>query len=406
MNMPKIIKKLTHKNIVDAPLRDKPYRLNDGDRLHVLVRPNGRKTWQVSYTLLGKKNTYTIGDFNPRLQAGHISLQEARGRRDEVIALARQGTDPNQQKASRQAQDKSADTFEDVARRWHKQGIWVERYKKRTLASLENDAFPLIGSQLIQNITRQDIVAVGERISKRGSKEAAKRVVKRCESILDFAIHHGICNENVAMGVTRFMESPQKKHRPFLKESQLPEFLYNLDRYHGHEYIRIAMQLQVIVFLRPSELRMAPWSEIDFDKKLWRIPAQRMKMRRDHVVPLSMQALALLGRLHEITGHGEYMFPAIHKAYQPISDTALLKVLRILGCVDDIKATVHGFRHTASTILNENAFNADAIEFQLAHAPKNQIRSTYNHAEYLGERSRIMQWYADHMDKLRESYVP
>ena len=140
--MPKIIKKLTHKAVEDAPARKKPYRLNDGDRLHVMIRPSGRKTWQVSYTLDGKKNTYTVGDFNPRLRAGHISLQEARGRRDEVIALVRSGIDPNRHKIESQVKNCKADTFKIVAQQWHEQGHWVARYKKRILSSLENDALP------------------------------------------------------------------------------------------------------------------------------------------------------------------------------------------------------------------------------------------------------------------------
>ena len=403
MNMPRIIKKLTNQDIVNAKPQKKPYRLNDGERLHIIVRPNNRKVWQISYSFVGKRNTYTIGDFNPSLKAGHISLKEARGKRDEIVALVKQGINPNTSKNKEMIANDSVKFFEEVAREWHQKGVWVERYKKRILSSLENDAFPFIGNKPVDEVTRSDITAIASKIEERGKLEAAKRVIKRCEAILDFAVHLGICEHNVAMGVTRFMKPHVKKHRPFLKEQDLPDFLKKLDEYHGRDYIRLALKLQVLTFVRPGELRKASWDEIDFQKCIWRIPAKRMKMRREHIVPLSKQSMKILEDLRHITGNHEFIFPGIHKIHKPMSDTALLKVLKIMGYVGDKKVTVHGFRHTASTILNEKGFNGDAIEMQLAHAPKNAIRGTYNHAQYLDERTQMMQWYADHLDRLKNS---
>ncbi|NCO04308.1 MAG: tyrosine-type recombinase/integrase [Alphaproteobacteria bacterium] len=400
--MPKIIKRLTNQEISNAESKEKPYRLNDGDRLHLLIRPNGRKVWQVSYTLAGKKNTHTIGEFSSDNRIGFVSLKEARELRDCVIKLVKDGVDPNQRKQDVIKKNEGIKTFEEIARQWHEKGNWVERYKKRIISSLENDAFPFIGKKPISQITRADINAVASQIEGRGKLEAAKRVIKRCEAVIDYSIHLGLCDQNVAMGVTRFMKAHVKKHRPFLKEKDFPEFLNKLDNYQGRDYIKIAMGLQILTFVRPGELRNAPWSEIDFENKIWRIPAKRMKMRRDHIVPLSKQALNLLAHLKGITGSGKLLFPAVNKAYKPISDTALLKVLKTMGYVDEKKITVHGFRHSASTLLNENQFNADAIEMQLAHASKNQIRGTYNHAQYLDERTKMMQWYADYLDLLKQ----
>jgi integrase len=194
------------------------------------------------------------------------------------------------------------------------------------------------------------------------------------------------------------------KHRAHLKESQLPEFLYWLDQYHGRDYIRLAMKLQIITFLRPGELRMGLWEEIDWKNALWRIPAERMKMKRAHVVPLTTQALDILAKLEEITGNNELMFPGIRATHKPISDVTLTKVLRTMGYTGDM-VVPHGFRHTASTILNEHRFDHDVIERQLAHVEKNKIRGIYNHAEYLDERRKMMQWYADHLDTLKASYT-
>lgn len=401
--MPKMIKKLSEREVRSAKPKDKAYKLYDEGGLRVLVRKTGVKVFQYPYTYNGKSNTYTIGKYCPDGRAGYVGLADARKLRDEVKAQLDEGIEPNRKKKAQKynSQAKSKTTFEALGREWHSKGTWVAKHKKNILSALEKDVFPHIGHLQITKITTQDIIYVLSLVEERGAYDVAKRICQRCEAIFDYAYVKGVCKNNPALGRGKFVKYRQSKARPHLKETQLPEFLNKLDDYHGRDYIRLALKLLVITFVRPGELRYGLWSEIDFKKRLWRIPAERMKMDRDHIVPLSRQAVLILKELHEITGHSDLLFPGLRSPHKPISDVTLLKVIQLLGYVDENKITPHGFRHTASTILNEHRFDKDFIEKQLAHKDKNRVRSVYNHAEYLDERRKMMQWYADHMDDLK-----
>ena len=403
--MPKVIKKLTEKEVRNSRPKSKLYRLYDEGGLRLLVRPTGTKVWQYPYTFHGKANIYTIGKYEGNGRTGTVSMAEARKARDEVKELISQGIDPNKHKALQRfaSDEKSKTTFEAVAREWHSKGTWVPKHAKNIIRTLERDVFPLIGSKQIDQINARDIIHVLSTIEARDATDVAKRTAQRCEAIFDYALLKGLCDNNPASGRSKYIKPRKTQHRPHLKEHELPAFLNKLDHYRGRAYIRLALHVLVLTFVRPGELRNARWHEIDRKNAIWRIPAQRMKMNRDHLIPLSMQALNVLAELKDIIGDkSELLFPSIRSSQKPISDVTLLKALKILGYEGDNKITPHGFRHTASTILNEHRFDRDVIERQLAHVDSNKIRGIYNHAEYLPERKRMMQWYADHLDKLKQ----
>jgi integrase len=399
--MPKVVKRLTDKEIENVKAAEKDYKLYDGDGLQLLVRKSGTKVWQYPYSFNGKRNIYTIGKYLRKGVAGHISIFDARKVRYDVSNLLDNGLNPNEHKQGRSSALQADDiTFEAVAREWHGKGTWVHKHAQNIIRSLERDVFSYIGLKPISEVNAQDIVKLLTIIESRGAYDVAKRTCQRCEAVFDYAITKGLCDLNPAIGRAKFIKKRKTKNRPHLKENQLPDFLNKLDHYHGRNYIRYAAHLLVLTFLRPGELRCGLWQEIDFQKEEWRIPAERMKMDRDHVVPLSRQALGILKKLHAITGHSDFLFPSVITPHKPISDVTLIKVLRVMGYKSG-ELVPHGFRHTASTILNEHRHAYDVIERQLAHIDKNKVRGTYNHAEYLDERKRMMQWYSDHLDKLR-----
>jgi integrase len=403
--MPKIIKRLTDKEVENAKPKTKNYRLYDGDNLQLLVRTSGTKVWQYPYTFKNKKTFYTIGEYHKN-KAGTLGIKEARIKRHEVRALINQGIDPNVRKKERihGVDGEEETTFEALGREWHSKGTWVPKHAKNTLKSLEMDIFPHIGSKQVTDVTRKDIINIIQAVEARGAYDVAHRICQRCVAIFDHAIVKGVCDDNPALGRSKIIQRPKRQNRPHFKESQLPEFLQKLANYHGRDYVKMAMQLLVITFLRPGELRNLRWTDVDFKKAAITIPADRMKMNRDHMVPLSNQALCLLAELKKVTGNNELLFPGVKNNGKPISDVTLTKVLQVMGYIGENKVVPHGFRHTASTILNENSFNSDWIERQLAHVEKNSVRRAYNHAEYLDDRKKMMQWYADHLDVLYKKH--
>lgn len=402
--MPKLSIGLSDKDIQNAKPKDKTYKLYDKDGLCLLVYKTGSKAWQYHYKFKNQRKTYTIGKYIAKGISGHISLKDARLARYEARALLDKGVDPSAYKKSIINHSIDRDkTFEALAREWHSKGVWVKKHSANILKSLESDVFPIIGQKLISEITRHDIVSILSNVEERGAYDVAKRICQRCEAIFDYAILKGVCDENPALGRSKFIRKPKSRCRPNLKERELPEFLSKLDAYHGREYIKIAMQLLILTFIRPGELRNLRWSDVNETEKLIVIPAERMKMDKDHSVPLSTQALSLLRELRQVTGNHDLLFPSVKNNNKPISDVTLTKVLIVMGYVGDRKVVPHGFRHTASTILNENAFNRDHIERQLAHVEKNKVRGIYNHAEYLEDRRKMMQWWSDHLDMLKNS---
>lgn len=402
--MARIAQRLTDKNIQNAQPKLKDYKLYDGEGLQLLIRATGKKVWQYPYKFRNKTTIYTIGEYKKN-KPGSIGLAQARTIKHEVKNLLEQGTDPNEHKSLQRAVGELDTTFESLGLEWHSKGTWVPKHAKNILRSLENDVFSFIGNKQITEITRRDIVSILAKVEKREAYDVARRICQRCEAIFDYAMDKGVCDSNPASGRAKTVKSPRRKNRPHLKENQVGEFLVKLDDYHGKNYVRLAMKLLVLTFVRPGELRKARWEEFDLENALWSIPAKRMKMKRDHKVPLSKQAIAILEELRVVTGKGDFLFPGLRSPHKPISDVTLLKVLKIMGYVGNKKIVPHGFRHTASTILNEHQHNYDAIERQLSHVEKNSVRRAYNHAEYMEQRQTMMQWYADYLEGLMQTYL-
>ncbi len=400
--MPRLSIGLTDKDIQSAKPREKSYKIYDREGLCLLIRNTGTKVWQYHYKYRNQRKTLTIGKYRAKDVPGHVSLKNARLAKHEAKALLETGIDPSAHKQDIFHGNEGANdqTFGVLGREWHSKGTWVQKHSKNILKSLEDDVFPIIGSKQITDVTRQDIIAVLSKVEEREAYDVAKRICQRCEAVFDYAIIKGICDDNPALGRSKFIQKPKSKRRPHFKEKELPEFLNKLKEYHGREYIRMALELLVLTFLRPGELRNLRWDDIDEEERLITIPALRMKMDRDHSVPLSCQALMLLKELKKVTGNNPLLFPSVKNNQKSISDVTLTKVLIVMGYVGDKKVVPHGFRHTASTILNEHGFNSDHIEKQLAHAEKNKVRGIYNHAEYLSDRRKMMQWWADHLEQL------
>lgn len=387
--MPKIKAKLTETQIKNAKPKTSAYKLYDEGGLLLLVRPTGTKVWQYPYRVGGKYNIYTIGQYP------EVGSAEARRLRDDIKMQVKAGEDPNRIKKASQGQPDT--TFEAVGRDWYSKQVWAEKHAKSILRTLEADVFPTIGHRQISKVTAQDIIGLLQDIEGRGAIDVAKRVNQRCVAIFDYAIAKNLCEFNPALGRSKILKKQEVKHRPSLTAAQLPEYLQKLETYRGGKIVQLALKLLSLTFVRPGELRGARWAEFDEKKAEWRIPADRMKMDRPHIVPLSKQALAVLVELREVSGKTALLFPGERGADKPISDVTLLKALKIMGYVGDAKVVPHGMRHTASTILHENGFKTEVIEAQLAHKDKNKVRSTYNHALYLDDRKALMQWWADHL---------
>lgn len=400
--MPKLTPKQPETTYRNAKPKAAPYKIADEEGLYMLVKPSGKKTWRVRFRINGKENTYSIGDYPM------VSLGDARKEKDKVRQGVWNGIDPNAKKAKEATVNGMAsDAYENVARQWfEKVAIWTPKHKKNVIGNFERDVFPIIGKMPIGSIRRSDIVKVNDRIEKRDALSVMQRNCGHMSGVFQYGMNLGYCETDPARGSTKYSRKRAEKNYPYLVASQLPDFMAKLGEYHakhnGHEYIQIAMQLLMYTFVRPGELAKAEWSEFDIENRIWIIPAHKMKKkdRGDHKVPLSSQAVQLIARLKEISGDSPFLFPGIRASHKPISDTTLLKVIKLIGY--EGKLVPHGARGTASTILNDNEFLGDAIERQLHHKGKNKVRSAYNHAEYMTERVRMMQWFGDYLADVQE----
>jgi integrase len=383
-----------------------PYKVSDGDGLYVLVKPNGSRLWNLAYRFNGKQKTLAFGKYPA------VSLLDARHARDVAKRLLTTGTDPSahRQDEKRKRSLEASSNFEAVANEWfeNNKAGWVETYTSRLRSRLDEDILPLLGQRPIAAITPLEVLQAVRKIEKRGAIEMAKRVMQMVSAIFRYGVATARCSRDVTADLRGALKpTPAPKHRTALPAKDLPSFLQALEAYDGDLITRLALKLLLLTFVRTSEIRFAKWAEfegLNTDKPLWRIPAARMKMRRDHLVPLAPQAVAVLEALRKRTGNSEYLFPAPTKR-EVISENTLLFALYRMGYHQ--RATVHGFRATASTILNENQFNRDWIEMQLAHFD-GSVRGAYNAAEWLPMRRNMMCWWADYLDgdrKVRFSLV-
>lgn len=400
--MPRTVAPLTDTAIRKAKPGPKPAKLRDGGGLYIQVNPDGSRWWRWDYRrpVTGKQNTLSFGTYP------EVSLADARERRAEARRQVAAGIDPGEhRKAERAAgQERSANSFEVVAREWLGKQGWVDKYRIKIIAWMENDVFPWVGSRPVAELTAPDFLRVARRIEDRGAIESARRIMQNCGQVMRYAIATGRADRNPVADLRGALASPVERHHAAITDpKQLGGLLRAIDDYSGDAVTRAAMRLAPLVFVRPGELRHAEWSEIDLEKAEWNIPAHKMKMREPHLVPLSSQALEILRDLQPLTGNRQYVFPGGRSPKRPLSENAITAALRRMG-FDKNTMTGHGFRATARTLLDEElGWRPDLIEHQLAHAVRDPNGRAYNRTSHLSERKKMMQAWSDYLDRCRIS---
>jgi integrase len=386
---------LTDSIIRKTEPKDRLFKLSDGGGLFLLFKATGQRGWRFKYRVNGHEKLLSLGPYPT------VSLAKARLKLKRAKALLVDGIDPSlKRKAEKMA---GADSFEAVAREWYGSHTcrWADSYSDHIIRRFERDIFPWIGTKPIKKISPVEILACLKRIEARGTRETAHRVYQNISWVFRHAALTGRVIRDPSASLKGALLPTNEKHLASITDpKELGELLRAIDAYSGLHTVRTALRLAPLVFVRPLELRAAEWSEFQLDIQEWRIPAHRMKMRAPHIVPLSTQAVALLRDIQPATGDGKYVFPSPRSRTRPLSNVALLAALRRMG-YEQGTLTVHGFRTTASTLLNEQGWRADAIERQLAHGERDHVRAVYNHAEYLAERKLMMQGWANYLDQLR-----
>ena len=374
---------------------------SDGGGLFLYVTPEGKKSWRLAYRFLGKQKLLVIGPFPA------ISLKEARERREAAKKLLVDNIDPSaaKQEAKAVAAIAGKNSFAIIGREWVEKysGGWSATYKQHVTHRLEDMIFPAIGKKPIKSITAPELLAVLRKVEGRGAVTVAHLAMRECGRIFRYAIATGRAERDVAADL-RGAIAPMPTTRHFasiIDPKALGRLLCAIDDCNGTYLMQCAMRLAPMLFVRANELAGAEWADFDLEAAEWRIPADKMKMRQMHIVPLPRQAVAILRELHAFSGQNRHVFPGRRNAERGMHSISFVYALRRMGYSKD-EMTFHGFRSTASTLLHEKGYNRDWIERQLAHAERNGVRASYNHAEYLPERRKMMQEWADMLDDLRE----
>lgn len=383
-----------------AKFTGKQQKLSDEKGLFLLITSSG-KYWRLKFRFAGKEKVLALGVYP------EVSLKEARAKREEARRQLADGIDPSLARKQSKVANRlaSENNFEVIAREWHQSQLarWSPGHAKRVIESLEVDAFPDLGLVPVAELTAPIMLDALRKIEARGATETAGRVLQRISSVMRYAIQTGRVSYNPAQDLKGALRATKQEHRPALPRADLPEFYRRLAAEPLNPATRLAIHLLMLTMTRPGKVRFARWDEFDLARAEWRIPAERMKMRVPHIVPLSRQALAVLEELRQISGHCELLFPSERKLTNPISENTLSYAMGRMGYKGI--ATPHGFRALASTILNEEGFDPDVIERQLAHAERNKVRAAYHRAEYLDERRKLLQWLADFYESQQGSNV-
>jgi len=398
--------KLSDTKIRAAKPREKPYKLFDADGLFMVITPSGGRWWRQRYKYAGKEQLLSLGVYP------EIGLADAREKGAAVRKKLANGIDPSADRKTQRAAlvDSKANTFKAVAIAWHTKfrPQWSAGHAERILQRLEDNAFPLLGAKAIRDVTSNDVLACLDRMEKRGAVDTARRVLQIVKKVFKWAIGRGVITSSPAAHIEAKDHLPAigVKHRAAIRDpAQFGTLLRSIDTYQGGFIVQCALRVLALTFVRPGELRHAEWQEFQLDGKepTWRIPAAKMKMGgEDHLVPLSQQAVAVLREIQPMTGaDGKgHVFPGARNASRPLSENTLNAALRTMGFTQGQHSS-HGFRSTASTMLNEQQWNRDAIELQLAHMERDEVRESYNAATHLPLRRKMMQAWADHCDELR-----
>lgn len=391
---------LTDAKVKNAKTVGKQIKISDGEGMYLLVSPQGGKCWRLKYRYGGKEKVLALGTYP------EVSLAEARERRMAARKQLANDIDPSEvrkaRKAARAARDENS--FEVVAREWHEKfkPTWTEGHAGTILSRLEQNVFPWLGKRPIEEVEAPDLLEILRRVESRGALETAHRVKTICGQVFRYAIATGRAKRDVAADLRGALPpAVVTSHAAVIDPKEVAVLLRAIDGYRGGFVVKCALRLAPLVFVRPGELRQAQWSEIDFEAEQWNIPAARMKMKAAHIVPLSVQAIAILRELHPLTGTGPYLFPSGRSFHRCMSNNAINAALRLLG-YDKHTMTGHGFRAMARTILDEVLqVRPDFIEQQLAHTVKDPLGRAYNRTSHLAERRKMMQVWADYLDGLK-----
>lgn len=400
---------LTDTGIRSSKPKDKPYKLSDSNGLYLLVHSNGSKYWRFRRTINGKDTTRALGMYPI------MTLAEARKARDEFLKSLSQGIDPLH------ADKEKIASFEEIARQWHaRKKTWSSLHSLNVMRAFETHLFPEIGSKAINRLTTQDLLAPLRAIEETGKHELASRLQQRTTSIMRYAVQSGLIKYNPAQELTGAIETHKSQHRPALPLERIPELLQKIDSYSGRNLTKIAVKLNLLIFIRSSELRFSRWTEINKEHRLWEIPANReelekvrfsyrgSKMKMPHLIPLSNQALVLIKELEALSGDEVLMFPGDHYQHKPMSENTINKALRMMGFDTKTEICGHGFRAMAcSALIESGRWSRDAVERQMSHQERNSVRAAYIHkAEHMEERRPMLQWWADYLEACRGKFIP
>ncbi|EPT7206717.1 integrase domain-containing protein [Salmonella enterica subsp. enterica serovar Bredeney] len=391
--MARTTRPLTNTEVLRTKALEKDLTLHDGDGLFLIVKTSGKKLWRFRYQRPATKQRTMIG-----LGAfPALSLADARGLREDYLALLANGIDPQVQAEVVEEQQQIAldSIFSTVATNWFqlKSKSVTSDYANDIWRSLEKDVFPAIGETPVQQIKARTLVEALEPIKARGALETVRRLVQRINEIMIYAVNTGLIDTNPASGIGMAFEKPKKQNMPTLRPEELPKLMRSLIMSNLSVSTRCLIEWQLLTLVRPSEASGARWVEIDLDAKLWTIPAERMKAKREHIVPLSPQALDILEVMKPISAHREHVFPSRNDPKQPMNSQTANAALKRIGYGG--KLVAHGLRSIASTALNEAGFNPDVIEAALAHSDKNEVRRAYNRSTYLLKRIELMNWWGE-----------
>lgn len=395
--MARITRPLTNNEILKAKPREKDFTLHDGDGLFLLVKTTGKKLWRFRYQRPGSssRTNLSLGSYPA------LTLAAARQIRDQHLTTLAQGMDPqqHQEQASEQRQIELDSIFSTVAANWFqiKCRSVTEDYAKDIWRSLDKDVLPVIGAIPVQDVKARTIVEALEPIKARGALETVRRLVQRINEIMIYAVNTGLIDTNPASGVGMAFEKPKKQNMPTLRPEELPKLMRSLVMSNLSVPTRCLIEWQLLTLVRPSEASGARWVEIDLDAKLWTIPAERMKAKREHIIPLSPQALEILEVMKPISAHREHVFPSRNNPKQSMNSQTANAALKRIGYGG--KLVAHGLRSIASTAMNEAGFNADVIEAALAHSDKNEVRRAYNRSTYLKLRYELMDWWGNEIKR-------
>jgi len=392
---------LTDTAIRKAKPADKLQRLFDGGGLYLEITPAGGKLWRQKYRFAGKEKRLAHGTYP------EVTLAEARARREAARKLLANGTDPGEQKKADKAagEERAANSFEAVAREWHGKFSknWADSHASKIMGRMENDLFPWIGSRPVAEVKAPDLLRCLRRIESRGALETAHRVLQNSGQVFRYAIATGRADRDPSSDLRGALAPWKPQHYPAPTDpAAVGELMRAIEGYTGGNVVKAMLRMAPLVFVRPGELRQAEWAEINLDTAEWNIPAHKMKMREPHMVPLSRQVIEILTDLQPLTGNRVHVFPGGHDPRKPMSENALNAALRRMG-YDKATLTAHGFRAIARTLLDEELkFRPDYIEHQLAHAVRDPNGRAYNRTAHLAERRKMMQAWADYLDRRRD----